>query len=90
MSVIKEIIKEEITRFLKEGKEQLVDYFANVWVLDKNTINTINSSNFLKSKYGSYLTYSEDEWNMMSEEDLLKIWHEWDADYMMANRNPDK
>ena len=63
MKKIGTIINEEITQFIKEGKEHLVDYFANTWTTNQNTINTINNSHYLKSKYGSYLNYSEDEWN---------------------------
>lgn len=71
---------------LNEDKENLVDYFANTWSKDQNTVDTINGSHYLKNKYALYLNYSEDEWNMMSEEDLLKIWNAWDVDYTSSFR----
>ncbi|GAG79973.1 unnamed protein product [marine sediment metagenome] len=78
MNRLEKIIKEEI---LAEGKEHLVDYFLNTWSKNKNTIDTLKNSSYLRNKYGSYLTYGPDEWNSMSEEDLLKIWNAWDIDY---------
>lgn len=78
---IKNIVREEIIAVLSESKVQLVDYFTNFWVNDKNVHKTLDAYPELKFKYGSYLNYGRDEWNSMSEEDLMKIWSEWDKDY---------
>ena len=87
MMELNKIIKEEIETFIiSEGHKELVDYFSNTWSVDKNTIDTINSSNYLKSKYGSYLNYGPEEWNMMSYEDLKQIWDAWDVDYLTVGR----
>lgn len=84
MDRIGNIIKEEVGKFLNENNdnEALADYFSNTWSKDANVINQIKGSFYLKSKYGSYLTYSEEEWHSMSYEDLLKIWNAWDVDYL--------
>lgn len=83
MDRLTKIIREEI---LGERNEELLDYFINTWSNDKNTIDTINSSHYLRSKYGHYLTYGPDEWKAMSDEDLLKIWNAWDIDYTSSFR----
>jgi len=83
MNKIGDIIKEEVGNFLNENNQQaLADYFSDMWSKDANVINQIKSSNFLKNKYGSYLTYTDEEWHSMSYEDLLKIWNAWDVDYL--------
>lgn len=83
MSRLRKIINEEI---LAERNEALLDYFINTWSKDQNTIDVIKGRPYLQNKYGHYLTYGPDEWNAMSDEDLLQIWNAWDVDYTLTFR----
>lgn len=84
---IKNIIKEEVQNFMNEGsREHLLDYFINMWSVSQNVKNIINNSNYLTQKYKKFLNYSEEDWNSLSDEELTKLWNNWDVDENLLNR----
>jgi len=66
--------------------DELFDYFINTWSKDDNTINTIKGNKYLMDKYGKYLDFSVIEWQQMPEEELQRIFKEWDVDYKNVER----
>jgi len=71
---------------LNEAREHFIDYFSNTWSKSPNVIKIINSNGFLKKKYTPYLQYTENQWASLSDEDLQKMWDEWEADEGMIQR----
>jgi hypothetical protein len=64
-------------------RQNMINYFNNIWSKDESAINMINRYPEFKDRYSRYLSYNINDWNAMSEEDLQNLWDEWAKD---ANR----
>jgi len=84
---INKIITEEIRGFINEAREHLIDYFINTWSKSQNVQSMINNSNYLNNKYSKYLEFTPEQWNEMTDEELLHIWNEWDMDEKLVTTN---
>jgi hypothetical protein len=58
----------------------LVKYFSTTWSKDKNLIQAIKGDKDLTTKYDKYLSYSDEDWKKLSDEELKTLWDAWAKD----------
>lgn len=71
---------------LNEAREDLIDYFREMWSKSPNVNQLINSNGYLKKKYTPYIQFTDNQWAAQSEETLKKLWDEWASDDDMVQR----
>jgi hypothetical protein len=80
----KEKVNAFMTESLNEDIHELLNYFINVWTKDKGVRDEIFNSDQLWEKYKKFFDPNFD-WLELSEEDLVELWDEWEADTKETN-----
>jgi hypothetical protein len=58
----------------------LTQYFSNMWSKNDYVIAAIKNNHNLMDKYGKYLVYSPEQWDMVTDEELRNLWKSWTMD----------